>query len=164
MNFQQSKTIGKQGEAVFSKRLEYKGFKVIDAREHSFFQEWDIDFVTEYGNTVYTIDVKTDSHPPRNFFIETISNDTKGTPGCVYQTRADFWIYVFPATDDGFVFKPSTMVKHIEENDFKEITSATTNRRGKSLYNSVGVLVPITNAPVLQRIERFSQFEQIGET
>lgn len=164
MNFQQADAIGKYGEKVFTKRLRYKGFNIIDASQHPLFQEWDIDFVTQYGDKVYTIEVKTDRYEPNNFAFEIISNDNKGTPGCLYQSRADLWCYIFKSADTGFVFKPDVMVRHIENNDFKQFTRATTTRSGKHLYNSVGVLVPVAEAPVAQRIPNFSKFEQLNGT
>lgn len=152
MDFNTSNAIGKRGEALTKQYLDDKGWLTLDTASHKLFQQLDIDLVLEKDGVVYTVDVKTDRHVSKNFFIETISNDTKQTPGCIYVTKADFWFYYFEETDTCYVFKPAEMIKHIEANTFRQVSHAT-SIGGKDIYKSHGVLVPIISAPIVQKIK-----------
>lgn len=90
------------------------------------------------------IEVKGDRYyKTGNYFLETISNESRGTPGCFMYTEADFVYYYFvderelhilpmPATRDWFR-------KHL--NEFKERKTSTPVGNGEH-YVTVGRLVP----------------------
>lgn len=98
------------------------------------------------------LEVKADRwHQTGNFFFETQSNKTRGTPGCFLYTKADFVLYYFvtprklyvlpmPATRDWFV---------ANQGRFVERETATPVGRGEQ-YITVGRLVPI--AEVLAQV------------
>ena len=152
MDFNSSNTIGKRGEHLTKQYLNNNGWLTVDTAGHKLFQQIDIDMVIEKNGTVYTVDVKTDRHVSKNFFIETVSNDTKNTLGCIYVTKADYWFYYFEDSDECFIFKPADMIKHIEENNFRKVSHAT-SIAGREVYKSHGVLVPINTAPITQKIK-----------
>lgn len=154
MRFAEASRIGKAGEAFAHDYLLQNDFLVINASQHKLFQELDIDIVAQSTKTdvVYTIDIKHDSNASDNFFIEKISNTNSGSPGAIYATRADFWWYIMGHHGKVFVFKPEQMRSHIEQNHFPERTATTHGFQGDVLYKSVGCLVPIKSAPIVQTL------------
>lgn len=144
MNFQRQKTKGQIGEAITLDYLHSSGWMVIDTCEHPLFQGLDIDHVAKKDDLVVTIDSKLDANDTGNFFIETVSNDTTGSPGCIYQSAADYWFYHIEPQQMTYIFSPERMRAHIEKHDYPERYAAT-HYRGSVAYRSVGVLVPIEN-------------------
>lgn len=149
--FKKSDALGKQGERIIFNYLRGKSWNVVDCAHHRLFQELDIDAVVEKDNVTYTIDIKTDSYDSGNIAIETISNDVKGTKGCLYVTRADYWWYYLIKRDEVLVFKPKDVISLIESKDYRRF-SHNTEVGGRHAYTSHGVLVPITDVPVTQTI------------
>lgn len=154
MNFHESNAIGKQGEALVMQYLEASGWLATDCSGHKLFQTLDIDIVASKGDVVRTIDVKTDRHDTGNVFIETVSNDVKGTDGCIYASKADHWFYYFVASDRLLIFSPSEVVDLIEnanESQYRVVTHPTTIRN-KIVYHSHGLLIPISDIPVIKEV------------
>ncbi|MDN3518074.1 YraN family protein [Aquisalimonas lutea] len=156
MDFQTSKETGQQGEQLIISWLTHRGWTIIDTSDHEFFQENDIDIVARKREDVFTIDVKTDTHPANNLFIEIISNDEKATPGCIYTSRADYWFYYYLDSDVTYVFRPRDIKTQLEVRDYPAIPTKTTGYSG-TLYHSVGALVPIDEAPIIQVIPNVSE-------
>ncbi|SFG43264.1 hypothetical protein SAMN05421739_102503 [Pontibacter chinhatensis] len=122
---------------------------VVNVEDDAAYQSKDIDILwrrkLEDGSIkTIKIEVKGDRHYyTGNYFLETISNESKGTPGCFMYTEADFVYYYFvdegelhilpmPATRDWFK-------KHLSQ--FKERKTSTPVGNGKH-YVTVGRLVP----------------------
>ena len=151
MDFQTAKETGRQGEQLVISWLTHRGWTLIDTSDHQFFQENDIDVVVQKDKEVFTIDVKTDTHPAKNFFIEIISNDNKNTPGCIFTTRADYWFYYFRDSSLVYIFRPEDVRNQLDEWDYPAIMTKTTGSSG-TLYHSVGALIPVEDVPVVQKI------------
>lgn len=137
MQFNDSNTIGKRGEAAIQAYLEKKNWLVTDVSDVPFFQQIDVDALIQKplaNGKMRTemIDYKCDSHSPRNFAIEIISNDVKNTLGCIHVTEANLWMYYFEKTNDLYIFNPADMVEHLNEkaNDYRLIKHPT-----RSPYN-----------------------------
>ena len=108
------------------------------------YQAKDIDLVWRTGAGEIPLEVKGDRHAETgNFFFETISNTTTGSPGCFFYTEATFVFYYFvhprrlhilpmPATREWFL-------ERIER--FAE--RRTTTPVGRGSYATAGRLVPI---------------------
>jgi hypothetical protein len=96
------------------------------------------------SQTVTTIEIKGDRYyHTGNYFLETISNEAKNTPGCFLYTAADYVFYYFveekelhvlpmPATRDWFL-------QHLQA--FREKKTSTPVGRA-DFYVTVGRLVP----------------------
>jgi hypothetical protein len=94
-----------------------------------------------------SIEVKSDrQYATGNYFLETISNEQKGTPGCFLYTEADFVYYFFIDKKELHIFKmPETrdwFLQHM--NRFRERKTSTYGNRNyaESIYITVGRLVP----------------------
>ena len=143
--FQQSMSIGKRGEAIAKEYLKNNGWNFIDVSNNKDFQKKDIDFVVEKNEKSFTIDVKTDNFSTGNFFIETKKNEGKNSLGCIFSTEANFWWYIFLPAKQLYIFRPSVMIEHMENNSFREVGHGTTV--GSGGYTSKGQLVAIQSAP-----------------
>lgn len=111
------------------------------------YQAKDIDLLWRTGAGEIPIEVKGDRHDETgNFFFETISNTTTGSPGCFLYTEAAFVFYYFvrprrlnilpmPATREWF---------HDHAGRFAE--RRTTTPVGRGSYATAGRLVPIKAA------------------
>lgn len=90
-NFDWDETIkrGELGEQLLIQHLRAQGHAVEDVSADWVWRKRDIDLLVD-GQMV---EVKTDSHDPKNLFLElTIS----GKPGCVFISRAQAWVVVYP--------------------------------------------------------------------
>lgn len=155
MEFKYKNRQGKVGESLAIEWLQNRNWVVIDTSAHKFFQRNGIDLVCTNSETkkVVCADVKWDQNDSGNFFIETISNSNTNSPGAIYQTQADYWLYGIAPKNTFFVFSPAAMRKHIETHQYPERYATTTGYDGTPLYKSIGVLVPLKNAPIVQTIK-----------
>ena len=98
--------------------------------------------VNDLGNEV-GIDYKCDEKAQwtGNVFMETVSVDTRRTPGWLYTSDAD-WILYFVTPEVVYAFSLAKLQAHIEDwiNRYGEV--AADNRR----YRTLGVLVPLRTA------------------
>ncbi len=113
------------------------------------YQVKDVDLLWRTGGGEIPLEVKGDRHDETgNFFFETVSNTTTGSPGCFLYTEAAFVFYYFvrprrlhilpmPATREWFL-------ERIER--FAERRTATPVGRGS--YATAGCLVPIESVMV----------------
>ena len=143
MGFHHSNKVGKIAEERFVAALEGRKWFCTNVSAHILFQELDIDFIVQKDNMTATVDVKGDKHNPNNFFIETVSNMDKGSQGCIYQTRADYWFYYFFPTDTFYYFKPQRMREHMHNKQFRKAYGYT--QVGDGGYSSEGLLVPVAD-------------------
>lgn len=147
MDFNTSNSIGKRGELAVTNYLTEKNFTVLDASSHKLFQQLDIDFVAGKDGKLYTIDVKTDTHTTGNFYLEITSNDTKQTDGCLYASQADYWWYWFEKLGECYIFNPKEVATYVRENEskYRKVKHGSTGYGGRTLYHSIGVLIPVTD-------------------
>lgn len=124
--------------------------RVIDVRSDWKFRKKDIDAIVEFEidgkKKALTIEVKTDSyHNSGNLFFETVSNDTKRTPGCFMYSEADVLCYYFPGAKQIYWFKFETVRKWFLDNleKYQFIEKRIPNYRNrKYIYSAWGRLVP----------------------
>lgn len=152
--FQQSNEIGKAGESVLHRYWSSKGYTVIDLSSNRNAQSIDIDVVIATGNGEYMVDVKSDTHSQKNFFIELTSNCNTNSLGCAHVSKADRWYYYFPNDDMCYIFNPQEMLQWVAENNFREVYTSTYGRSGEVLYKTLGVLVPISSCRPVQGVIR----------
>ena len=157
MGFQEANKKGKYGEAVTKQFLEARGCVVVDTSSHPFFQVNGVDIVFEKDNKAGLMDVKTDYHSSNNLFIETLSNTALEKPGCIFSTKADWWQYYKVEQDTAYLFTPADMRAHIENNDFREVPTQTRVSQD-AFYETRGLLVPISGAPIQATFENYSGY------
>jgi len=121
---------------------------VINVEKDSDYQQKDIDLLWEFQKNGETkkasIEIKADRwHQTGNYFFETISNESKGTPGCFLYTEAKYVFYYYLTVRELHIL-PMPEVRNwflININEFEERKTSTPVGGGKS-YVTVGRLVP----------------------
>lgn len=152
MHFNEANEIGKQGEAAVSAYLRSRGWLVVDTSSHELFQPMGIDFICSKGHKTRAIEVKTDRHSTGNFFIELVANHKSKAKGAIYSS-ADDWFYVNAPTAIAYIFSPQQMLAHIEANPQYSRKECWSYIGGQPVYKSIGVLVPIAQAPIKRKIK-----------
>ncbi|MCK8514878.1 hypothetical protein M0534_00840 [Methylonatrum kenyense] len=151
-SFYNNNKVGKQAEKAVRVWLEGKGWKVIDASNHRFFQQSGVDFVAERKSTTYLLEVKSDPHPPKCVFLEYISNDEKGSPGWLETTSADRIFYYFRNYNRAVIFDPTNARDIITQWEYPAACAETTIN-GKVIYRSWGYIVPVDDLEILQELQ-----------
>ena len=129
-NFKDQLQIGNAGEATLLKH--YDVIKVEGEPRY--------DFVTVATNE--TVELKTDTHRPKNFFFEFISDTEKATPGGPWRANKDsvvHFVYLFINEGHVFWFETAPLVAFLDEHlaEFRQVQIKNTS------WTSVGYLVPI---------------------
>jgi len=121
---------------------------VVNVEKDEHFQNKDIDILWLYRKKeellTKKIEVKTDRYAHTgNIFLETISNETKNTPGCFLYTEADWIFYYFIDSKELYILPVTATRKWFatESNRFREKRVSTSNK-GEIWYYSRGTLVP----------------------
>ncbi len=113
---------------------------------------------------IIPVEVKGDRyHRTGNFFFETVSNESKGTPGCFLYTKAEWLFYYFLEVGTLYCLPMDKVRPWFIQNRprFKEQRTSTPTRSGSS-YVTIGRLVPIT--AVLTQVEGVLQFQKQAKT
>jgi hypothetical protein len=122
--------------------------RVTNVEDDPVYRDKDIDLIWKWEKNgeekTTTIEIKGDRyHYTGNYFLETISNKSKGTPGCFIYTEADYVFYYFVDKKELHVLPmPSTkewFLKNI--NQFTEKETSTPFNNGNGFYITVGRLV-----------------------
>jgi len=96
MSFRKCLDAGKIGENLVRARFLGRSdvSSVDDVSSDPAFQAVGVDLVVRYadGRPDLWVDVKTDSHAPRNVFLETVSNCDTQSAGCFIYSEAHAWI------------------------------------------------------------------------
>lgn len=138
---------------------------VHNVEDNPVYQAHDVDLLwTVVGRSgrmrVIAIEIKGDRyHETGNFFFETVSNESKGTPGCFLYTSAKWLFYYFVDAGDLFCL-PMTRIRpwfHHHMELFEERRTSTPV--GGETYVTVGRLVPIET--VLQEISGVQRYQKI---
>jgi hypothetical protein len=137
---------------------------VHNVEDNPIYQEHDVDLlwavVERSGRLrIIPIEIKGDTyHQTGNFFYETISNESKGTPGCFLYTKAKWLFYYF--VEAGILYcLPMGQVRpwfYTYMERFEERKTSTPV--GNETYVTVGRLVPIQT--VLEEVEGILQFQK----
>ncbi|MDX8044611.1 hypothetical protein SH601_01310 [Gracilibacillus sp. S3-1-1] len=123
--------------------------EVLNVEDDGAYQAIDIDLIWKWKNNrgeirTTTIEIKGDRYyGTGNYFLETVSNKSKGTPGCFIYTQADYVLYYFVGPMELHVLPmPDTRNWFIDNiNKFKERETSTPVGNG-DFYITVGRLVP----------------------
>jgi hypothetical protein len=165
--FDQSLQIGRDGKELVFKLLEKLSItaKIEDVREKKQYQQSGIDFLwwTKDNKSPLQIEVKAEKNSSSNLFIETISNCNGRSPGWIYQTRADYIIYLSLDNQKAYIFRPEKMRKLIKcrSRKLKIVNPATKGKDGRVLYYAEGFLISVNNCPGIENvIKDMSAFEK----
>ena len=129
-NCQDQLQVGNAGEALL---LKYYDVVKVEG-------ELRYDFVTVATNE--TVELKTDTHKPRNFFFEFISDTEKATPGGPWRAHKDsvvYFVYLFINDGRVFWFEAAPLVAYLDEHlaEFRRVKIRNTS------WTSIGYIVPI---------------------
>ena len=117
--------------------LRASGKTVVDLSDIPAAQTRDVDLLVD-GTYV---EVKSDFHTPEKIFLE-LTCDNR--PGCVFQSRADTWLYGFPDDHIWYEFNLARLqwfcVQHVSDYPLKHIHST---RRGNRVWVATGIVVPL---------------------
>jgi len=123
---------------------------VHNVEDNPAYQEFDVDLLWTMRDghgrlRVIPIEIKGDQyHRTGNFFFETVSNESKGTPGCFLYTGAKWLFYYFVGNGRLYCLPMAKARPWFHENmdRFEERRTSTPVANGA--YVTVGRLVPIT--------------------
>lgn len=132
---------------------------VQDVDGDPYYRDADVDLLVSKNNTipypqyepVSAIEIKADAyglrHGRKYVFVETVSNDRKGTKGWLYTTTAEYILYYFVLLDRYIMIRTDVLRNIIAMADargYEHKTSQTYSPDDKRLlYCSHGVLVPV---------------------
>lgn len=128
------------------------------------YQQYDIDLlwtVEQNGRLhIIPVEIKGDRyHKTGNFFFETVSNESRNTPGCFLYTKAEWLFYYF--VEVGLLYcLPMDKVRPWfaqHTGRFEERRTSTPVKNGES-YVTIGRLVPIQT--VLEEVPGVQQFQK----
>lgn len=143
-------TVGKKGSIEIEKFLTKRPetVAVINVENDRRFQLCDIDLLWVYRYKkqfiIKAVEIKADRYSHTgNYFIETVSNKNKGSPGCFLYTEAHYLFYYFIDIRELNIIPMPDGKEWFEKNKhrFQEKHLATTIG-DKKAYGSSGMLVP----------------------
>jgi len=122
-----------------------KGVDVISVENNRLYQQKDIDFIIRKGGVRKTVELKADTYYPRNFYIETVSNESKNTKGCFLYTESNYILYAFINYNIFYMIPTKKFQEWFTENEerFSEPRSKIFTPAGNGGYYSRGKLVPV---------------------
>ena len=141
---------GKAGTADIEEYLNQlpETMRVINVEDEDKYRSQDVDLIwlreDDSGYHETLIEVKADyQEKTGNYFLETISNNKKDTPGCFMYTEANYvYYYFFNIKELHILPMPASREWFITNMDrFKEIATST-RINGIIVYHTIGRLVP----------------------
>lgn len=130
--------LGREGELLFKKRMEQKGYKVKDVSKDSCFWNSDIDFIITSPSTgaVKSFEVKNDSkiHKTNNLYLEVANAHSAGGLGFFEFCEADYLVYGDAVNKRFYVFSLL---------ELKERVKKLPKRYAECKGDSIGLLVDL---------------------
>jgi len=150
--FEEKNDFSKKGISIVCAYLSLlkKTISVKSVEDDQNYQKNDIDLVWVYKKNeteiMISIEVKTDKYTTGNFWLETLSNEELGTPGCFVKCKAKYLFYYFTKWDSMYVIPLGVAKEWFNSNftRFKESKTTTKDKIGNYKHTTVGRLVPIT--------------------
>lgn len=129
---------GRVGLVELVRLLRATGHRVVDLVDVGDAQRRDIDLLVDDE----LVEVKSDFHRPVNAYLELTSNDK---PGCVFQSRADYWLYYFPTARRCFKLSTSRLQWFFALKHGEYYHLVTRSRSRESTWLATGVVVPLAD-------------------
>lgn len=147
--FNKSLDVGCRGEKIveeyFNQNDKILKWKKVTANR--IYQLLDTDYVVTFkSGREATVEVKTSTYTDDKYiFFETVSDMLNNTPGCMYQSTADYIFYYFINIDKCYILPRKELVDLFELlNGIKHFKRRIVKNRSKDggLYKTEGYLVP----------------------
>ena len=122
-----------------------KTHAIKDVQEDTGYRELDVDILwyQKPSNKEVMIEVKGDTYyRTGNYFFETISNESKNTPGCFMYTKAKYIFYLFIPENELHIFETNIVREWFKENINQFEQKRLFTKVGNECYYSNGRLVP----------------------
>lgn len=169
-SFDEKNNYSKRGTAVVTRYLNSQKdtLRVENVENESKYQFMDIDLVWVYkknGSEIVTyVEVKTDDYTTGNFWLETVSNEEKGTSGCFVKSKADLFFYYFPKWDRLYIMPMQKAQSWFTTNlqRFRESRTTTKDDFGAHQHTTVGRIVPIV--VMLNEVKNIQVIENVSST
>jgi len=150
-SFDEKNKFSKRGIKIIEKYLSSldKTLSIKNVEDDVNYQNIDIDLIWTFKknnvNIVRFLEVKTDNYTTGNFWIETISNEKKGTIGCFLKSHADFFYYYFIKWDSVYIIPMKQAKKWFQKNmdNFSISKTKTKDNHNNYSHTTVGRIVPI---------------------
>lgn len=140
-------TNGREGELLFQKRMEQKGYEVKDVSKDSLFWNKDIDFIITSPATgaVKTFEVKWDGriHKTNNLYLELANAHSAGGLGFFEFCQADYLVYGDSVNKVFYVFSLL---------ELKEKVKKLPKNYAECKGDSIGLLVDLDDVKDLYQI------------
>lgn len=159
--FDDCKAIADGAEAAVMAYYQAQGYGVEDVRDDANDRRRDIDFYLVADGQRIGVDVKYDTHEPVNFFLEDVIEDAHaGTAvkvGCFWQSRAEFWVYVFQRSATAYILPLATVQQYVAERyaGLRRVP-VTDYRDGSERKRFVGLLLPVRSTVAALGIQSFT--------
>jgi len=106
------------------------------------------------------IELKSDAHITKNFFIELTSNTNKGTIGGPYQAYrhgSDYYMFWFTELENQplFSFKTEDLLLWLKDNKDKYWKTKVKNKHDYGQYSSEGIVVPRVDLSEVYKLKYF---------
>jgi hypothetical protein len=166
--FEEKNDFSKKGIDIVCKYLRSlkKTIDVKNVEDDPDYQKNDIDLVWVYkkgeNKIMISVEVKTDNYATGNFWLETLSNEALGTPGCFVKSKAKYLFYYFTKWDSMYIIPLKKAVPWFKDNldRFRE-SKTTTNVNGKYKHTTVGRLVPIET--MMKEVEGIKLVKEVSK-
>jgi hypothetical protein len=132
--------VGAVGEARVSDWLDAQGWLVVDLTTDKDEQRRDVDFLLYRDGKTMTAEVKTDTHKPKNLFLEL---SVGGKPGYVFKTRAEVLLYAFPERDLLYWLEMPKLLHWVHRHGSTFDLKIVTSRNGTREWQAEGIAVPL---------------------
>lgn len=125
-------------------------YTVINVEDDKTWRQRDVDLLALQSldgkfPTCTKLEIKVDKyHGTPNYCCEIISNTSKNSIGCWYQTQSDYIVYYFPNIRELHLINTKQAQEYVKANEskFKNLNVDTTGRNGEYWYSTLNKLVP----------------------
>lgn len=120
---------------------------VVNVENDTYYRKEDVDLIWTYRvngkEVVKRVEIKGDTYSQsKNFFIETISNMTKNTPGCFLYTQSNYIFYYFVEKKELTILQMDKFKPWFMKNQERFEKRNLSTKAGNGSYRSEGRLVP----------------------
>jgi hypothetical protein len=167
--FTEKNDFSKKGISVVCAYLSQlkKTISIKNVEDDPNYQKNDIDLVWVYKKEdkelMLSIEVKADRYTTGNFWLETLSNESLGTPGCFVKSKAKYLFYYFTEWDSMYIMPLKASQKWFTANmeRFRESKTTTKDEKGNYRHTTVGRIVPINI--MMNEVGRIKLIKNISE-
>lgn len=135
-SFSGQKDVGAIGVSILVNFFRKRGWRVEDVEDDKDWRRRDVDLLVNGKST----EVKTDTHKTGNLFLEITSD---GKPGCVFQSRAEVWCYLFPLQNKLYLIELPKLQLWLFQNAKDYRTKRVKSTQSGRVWYAEGIAVPL---------------------